>query len=156
MSTEKITAYPEITKTVIEGDNVVSVIQGDYDLDKVIAHIETSIAMVRRYEKMGYYTLAKPEFVSEVITTFTDLEVKRKDVIQKLQESNIDCRPIVTGNFTKNEVMKFFDYEIHNELMNADYLHENGFFVGNSQVCLEKEITLLAEVLAEIRKVFMK
>ncbi len=82
MSTEKITAYPEITKTVIEGDNVVSVIQGDYDLDKVIAHIETSIAMVRRYEKMGYYTLAKPEFVSEVITTFTDLEVNRKDVIR--------------------------------------------------------------------------
>jgi len=82
MSTEKITAYPEITKTVIEGDDVVSVIQGDYDLDKVIAHIETSIAMVRRYEKMGYYTLAKPEFVSEVITTFTDLEVKRKDVIR--------------------------------------------------------------------------
>jgi hypothetical protein len=82
MSTEKITAYPEITKTVIEGDDVVSVIQGDYDLDKVIAHIETSIAMVRRYEKMGYYTLAKPEFVSEVITTFTDLEVNRKDVIR--------------------------------------------------------------------------
>jgi len=82
MSTEKITAYPEITKTVIEGDDVVSVIQGGYDLDKITAHIETSIAMVRRYEKMGYYTLAKPEFVSEVITTFTDLEVNRKDVIR--------------------------------------------------------------------------
>jgi hypothetical protein len=82
MSIEKITAYPEITKTVIEGDNVVSVTQGDYDLGKVIAHIETSIAMVRRYEKMGYYTLSKPEFVSEVITTFTDLEVNKKDVIR--------------------------------------------------------------------------
>lgn len=82
MSTKKITAYPEITKTVIEGDDVVSVTQGNYDLDKITAHIETSIAMVRKYEKMGYYTLAKPEFVSEVITTFTDLEVNRKDVIR--------------------------------------------------------------------------
>ena len=73
--------------------------------------------------------------------------IKRKDVIGKLQENNIDCRPIVTGNFTRNEVMKYFDYEIHQELKNADYLHENGFFVGNSQVCLEQEIKFLAGVL---------
>jgi CDP-6-deoxy-D-xylo-4-hexulose-3-dehydrase len=74
-------------------------------------------------------------------------KLKRVDVIQKLQENNIDCRPIVTGNFTRNEVMKFFDYEIHQELKNADYLHDNGLFVGNSQVCLENEIKFLAEVL---------
>jgi CDP-6-deoxy-D-xylo-4-hexulose-3-dehydrase len=71
----------------------------------------------------------------------------RKEVIQILQENNIDCRPIVTGNFTRNEVMKFFDYEIHKELSNADYLHDNGFFVGNSQVCLESEIRFLGKVL---------
>lgn len=74
-------------------------------------------------------------------------KLSRKDVIKKLQENNIDCRPIVTGNFTRNEVMKFFDYEIHDELKNADYLHDNGFFVGNSQVCLKEEIKFLAEVL---------
>jgi CDP-4-dehydro-6-deoxyglucose reductase, E1 len=68
-------------------------------------------------------------------------------VIGKLQENNIDCRPIVTGNFTRNEVMKFFDYEVHKELKNADYLHENGFFVGNSQVDLENKIKYLKEVL---------
>ncbi len=73
--------------------------------------------------------------------------LKRKDVIKKLQENKIDCRPIVTGNFTKNEVMKYFDYEIHNQLINADYLHDNGFFVGNSQVCLKEELSLLSNVL---------
>ena len=73
--------------------------------------------------------------------------LKRKDVINKLQENNIDCRPIVTGNFTRNDVMKFFDYEIHNELKNADHLHEKGFFVGNSQIFLNSEIRLLYEVL---------
>ena len=67
-------------------------------------------------------------------------------MINKLQENNIECRPIVTGNFTKNEVMKFFDYEIHKELKGADYLHENGFFVGNSQVNLESEINFLAKL----------
>ena len=73
--------------------------------------------------------------------------LNRKEVIEKLKENNIDCRPIVTGNFTRNEVMKFFDYEIHDELKNADYLHDNGFFIGNSQVCLKKEIKFLLEVL---------
>lgn len=82
MSIEKITAFPEITETIIEGDDVVSVIQGNYDIDKVIVHIQDSVEMVRRYEKMGYYTLEKPEFVTEVITTFTDLEISRKEVIR--------------------------------------------------------------------------
>jgi len=73
--------------------------------------------------------------------------LKRRDVINKLKENKIDCRPIVTGNFTRNEVMKFFDYEIHQELKNADYLHENGFFVGNSQIDLMREINFLQKTL---------
>ena len=75
-------------------------------------------------------------------------KLSRKDVIKLLQQNHIDSRPIVTGNFTRNEVMKYFNYEIHNKLMNADYLHENGFFVGNSQVCLEKEIKYLKDILS--------
>ncbi|MDA8526784.1 DegT/DnrJ/EryC1/StrS family aminotransferase [Gammaproteobacteria bacterium] len=73
--------------------------------------------------------------------------MKRKDVISKLEKNNIDSRPIVTGNFTRNEVMKYFDYEIFDDLKNADYLHENGFFVGNSQNDLETEINYLAKLL---------
>ena len=76
-----------------------------------------------------------------------DSKLNRKEVISKLKENSIDCRPIVTGNFTRNEVMKFFEYEVHNGLKNADYLHDNGFFIGNSQVCLDGEIRFLAEVL---------
>ena len=84
----------------------------------------------------GFSLIIRPE--SELI---------RRDVIQNLQENKIDCRPIVTGNFARNEVVKFFDYEINNELKNADYLHNNGFFVGNSHVCLEKEIKYLKKIL---------
>lgn len=85
----------------------------------------------------GFSLIIKPES-----------KLDRKDVINKLKENKIDCRPIVTGNFTRNEVMKFFDYEIHNELTNADYLHDNGFFIGNSQICLENEIRFLYKVLS--------
>ncbi|RAZ60440.1 DegT/DnrJ/EryC1/StrS family aminotransferase [Campylobacter hyointestinalis] len=73
--------------------------------------------------------------------------LKRKHIIKKLIDNNIDCRPIVAGNFTKNDVMKYFDYEIHKELKNADYLHENGFFVGNHQTDLKNEINYLMEII---------
>ncbi len=82
MSIEKITAFPEITDVVIEDGNIISLTQGYYDIDKVTVHIQKCIEMVRQYEKMGYYNLAKPEFISEVITTFTNLELSKKDVIR--------------------------------------------------------------------------
>lgn len=74
-------------------------------------------------------------------------KLKRADIVKKLMDAKIDCRPIVTGNFTKNDVMKYFDYEIHSELKNADYLHDNGLFVGNHQIGLNEEIRYLSEVL---------
>lgn len=74
-------------------------------------------------------------------------KLKRKEVVEKLLNNGIECRPIVTGDFTQNEVMKYLEYEIHSELKNAKYLHENGFFVGNHQINLENEIKLLFELL---------
>jgi CDP-6-deoxy-D-xylo-4-hexulose-3-dehydrase len=74
-------------------------------------------------------------------------QLKREIIIKKLQNNGIECRPIVTGDFTQNEVLKYFDYEIHNELSNAKYLHENGFFVGNHQIPIENEIYYLSKIL---------
>jgi CDP-6-deoxy-D-xylo-4-hexulose-3-dehydrase len=74
--------------------------------------------------------------------------INRKDVVNKLMEANIECRPIVTGDFTQNEVMKYFDYEIHKELKNAKYLHEKGLFVGNQQVLIKDEIRYLHKILS--------
>jgi hypothetical protein len=73
----------------MERNNIVSLTQGYYDIDKVTVHIQECIEMVRKYEKMGYYNLAKPEFISEVITTFTNLELSKKDVIRANNFMNI-------------------------------------------------------------------
>ncbi len=77
-----------------------------------------------------------------------DSKLKRKEIIDLLQKNKIECRPIVTGNFVRNEVMKYFDYEVHDELKNADYLHDNGFFVGNSHKNLTKNIYFLKDILS--------
>lgn len=74
--------------------------------------------------------------------------LNRSDIVKKLEENGIDCRPIVTGDFTKNDVLRFFDYEIFGEMKNAQYLDKNGFFVGNHQILLTEEIKHLYNVLS--------
>ena len=43
-------------------------------------------------------------------------------------------------NFTKNEVLKWFDYEIHKKMCNADRIDQYGFFIGNHQILMKEEI----------------
>ena len=76
--------------------------------------------------------------------------INRKKLVDLLTKNKIDCRPIVTGDFTKNTVMKYFNYEIHKSLKNADYLHYRGFFIGNSHEDLSNELNYLKNVLDNI------
>lgn len=73
-------------------------------------------------------------------------KLKRSEVLKKLNDRGIEYRPICTGDFTQNPVIKYFDYSIFKELKNAKYIHENGFFVGNHQVSIEEQIKLFAKV----------
>ncbi|WP_373078843.1 DegT/DnrJ/EryC1/StrS family aminotransferase [Fusobacterium varium] len=59
------------------------------------------------------------------------LKGKRNGLVNIFKNKGIEVRPIVTGNFTKNKAIEYLDYEIFNELNNADYIHDNGLFVGN-------------------------
>ena len=74
--------------------------------------------------------------------------LKRTNIIKRLTDHNIDCRPIVSGDFTKNKVLEYFDYELFGEMTNAKYLDENGFFVGNHQINIKEEIQYLHDVLS--------
>lgn len=55
----------------------------------------------------------------------------RKALVVKLAELGFECRPIVAGNFAKNEVVKYFDSEVHGVLKNTEHIDQNGLFVGN-------------------------
>ena len=76
-----------------------------------------------------------------------DKSIHRKKIIDLLTENKIDSRPIVTGDFTKNDVMKFFNYKIHKTLENANHLHYHGFFLGNSHKDLSEELNYLKKIL---------
>lgn len=60
-----------------------------------------------------------------------DSQLTRPALVAKLDELGFEYRPIVAGNFAKNEVVKYFDSEVHGTLKNADRIDQCGLFVGN-------------------------
>ncbi|MDU4935383.1 MAG: DegT/DnrJ/EryC1/StrS family aminotransferase [Peptostreptococcaceae bacterium] len=75
--------------------------------------------------------------------------VDRKDVLNKLRENGVEVRPIVAGNFTKNAVIKYFNYEIVGNLDNANILHDNGFFIGNHHYDVKNSIDEIYNIIEE-------
>lgn len=74
----------------------------------------------------------------------------RQKYIQKLRDNEIETRPIVAGNFARQKALKFLDYSISGNLSNADYIHENGFFVGNHSIEMEDKIDFLIDTLKAV------
>lgn len=76
-----------------------------------------------------------------------ELQGKRDLLVEKLRQAQIEVRPIVAGNFTRNKVIEFMDYTIPFPLTNADDIHDNGFFIGNHSKSNFMEIDYFVEVL---------
>ena len=74
-------------------------------------------------------------------------ENNREEIIKRLQSSGVEVRPIVTGNFTKQPVMKYLNSRIHGELENSKYLDKNGFFFGNDHRDLSDKIKYVRKVI---------
>lgn len=74
---------------------------------------------------------------------------KRSLLVEKLRNAKIECRPIVAGNFTRNTVIKYMNYEIPASLTNADEIHEQGLFIGNHSSNNNAQVDYLINVLRE-------
>ena len=75
------------------------------------------------------------------------LRGKRKEVVADLTRANIECRPIVAGNFVRNPVMKYLNYDVHGELPNSDRIHDDGLFVGNHHFDISDDLERFANIL---------
>jgi len=73
-------------------------------------------------------------------------QLTRKALVSKLNIMGFECRPIVAGNFAKNEVIKYFDSEVHGDLKNAEHIDQNGLFIGNHHYSIQNAIEELAAI----------
>ena len=75
-----------------------------------------------------------------------DSKLNRKELVIQLNELGFECRPIAAGNFAKNEVVKYFDSEVHGTLKNAEHIDQNGLFVGNHHYPIPDVFMALAQI----------
>ncbi len=73
-------------------------------------------------------------------------KLTRKALVLKLNVLGFECRPIVAGNFAKNEVVRYFDSEVHGTLKNAEYIDQNGLFVGNHHFPIPEAFVALQSI----------
>ncbi len=75
----------------------------------------------------------------------------RADLIAALGQHGVECRPIVAGNFAKNDVVtKHMPHTIHGELRHADDIDRNGLFIGNHHYPLDEQWQALRAALDEV------
>ncbi len=76
----------------------------------------------------------------------------RDKLVEALTNEDVDCRPIVAGDFTKNEVMSYFDYELHGEMTNSSLIDSSGFFIGNHHYDVRSKLAAIATLIEQTLK----
>ena len=57
----------------------------------------------------------------------------KNELVVYLEKRHIETRPIMSGNFVKQPVIKHLHYKTKNKLENANYIMKNSFGIGNHQ-----------------------
>ena len=107
--------------------------------DKLLQKFEPH---VRRYNLEGNSAMTLPILCNE----------KRDELMKAIDESGVETRPFLVGNILRQPYMKeYFSDKILSSNQSADWLHENAFYIGNSQFLTEEKIDALEPI---FRKVF--
>jgi len=152
-------AFNDLFRFVLPGYNLrpneVFAALGLEQLKKLPKFIEDRIKNAEYFNtRMGYIKNKYPNmFTTQSITLNStsswfgfafvldsELKGKRLEVVEGLTIANIDCRPIVAGNFCKNPVIQHMKTRISGNTNYANHIDENGLFIGNNQGNIKDQI----------------
>ncbi len=77
-------------------------------------------------------------------------QLNRSDILKKLAEKGIETRPIISGNFLRQPVIKHLSYRKYGDHFHAERVHDAGFFIGNHPIDIRKELDSLHCVLGTL------
>ena len=90
---------------------------------------------------------ARSSWFSFTVILNPAVDIDRAKVMAALRAAGIGYRIITGGCFLRHDVIKYFDYDVVGEIVNANLAHDRGFFVGNHPQDLRPQIERLREVL---------
>ena len=76
--------------------------------------------------------------------------VEREKVMRVLEENNIECRTIFSGNITLHPAYKDSAYEVSGTLTNADKVMRDGMFLSVHPSITDEMITFIDQVISKI------
>lgn len=120
-------------------------------LDEIIDKREKNFLKFSKiYKNPKYYSL-KTEHLDKISNFAVPIICKDKntrDELIKKVDGKIEIRPIVGGNMVNQP---FFDKYINDDFnetnVNANLIHQNGFYFGNNPELTQKEIKLIIDLL---------
>ena len=68
---------------------------------------------------------------------------KIDELVRYLNSKNIETRPIICGNFTRQPGVKKFKYKIVGKLNNSDFITKNSFAIGCHQNITLQDVAYL-------------
>ena len=71
---------------------------------------------------------------------------RRSKLIKLMDDNQIQSRPIVAGDFTRNPVFRYLDARIPHNLHVSNMIHNSGFMVGNHHLDLSKQIKVFLTI----------
>lgn len=149
---------------ILPGYNVrpleISAAIGLVQLDKLggflVARRQNARVFVELFGNLDYVRIQRPmgdsSWLGFSMILEGRLEGRRDEVVRRLTETGVECGPIVAGDFTKNPVIRHFDYQIHGELKNAAKVDRDGFFIGNHHFDISERLSDLKQVLEDCAK----
>ena len=79
-----------------------------------------------------------------------DNKLSKMKIYAALKKAKIQFRLITGGSFLKHQVKKYFNFSVYENLNNTNYIHNSGFFVGNTGQDLSKELYIFKKTLSKI------
>lgn len=99
------------------------------------------------------YKTLKNDFKKEgscayCMTFVCETEDERKNLEQHLVENGVETRPLCGGNLLRQPFLKEYKMDITRE-SNVEFLHKNGFFIGNNHMIENEDFLQLGKLLEE-------
>lgn len=89
--------------------------------------------------------MARPSWFSLPLFVNVNAPFSRKELTDYLEEQGVETRPIVAGNLAKHPVAQLFKEFNETEFPGADFIHEQGFYIGLSPLHSDDTMDRLIE-----------
>ena len=70
----------------------------------------------------------------------------KQNLEKYLQDNGVETRPLCSGNLLRQPFLQDYNMDIEWDA-NVEYLHKNGFFIGNNHLITDEEVLKLEELL---------